>query len=422
MLGAGLALAEEPVTVRILPQAAATNVVPLRLGLQAGFFEGTGGLFRSACFVAGKADAEEQAAAAIRKAGPGVLLWPVCQGQRAYDWYGGVGPRGQRCPAVSGAQEGGHDLGTVEFVAFCRKVGAEPLLRVLLRLPGAGDAQGGSLSADLQRAADWVAYCNATNDHPLAALRRRHGAAEALGVKRWELAVPDGVAVTPGVLAATRRVYAAAMMAEDPSIRICEGPGPLLVPLRDRYVAQLMRRLADADAAERAYFENWYEVLSVANAALERLRLGAEGPVCAPFWPQQMFQRTARGRDLLTAEGLLVAAINRFPAVTPLALEGAPSEADASFRVLAAWGEDARTLVIFVYNSGVEARGVRLDLTALKRRFAFWYSDQLAAEVSKPRTAPTVPVVCHQKAGSAMSQVVFCECQPASFTRIAVKK
>lgn len=154
LLAAGVAMAEEPVTVRILPQALVTNIAPLRLGLKVGFFEGTGGVFRSACFLAGSADAEEQAAETIRKAGPGVLLWPAAAGLRSYDWYGGVGPRGLRCPAVAGAREGGHDLGTAEFVAYCRRVGADPMIRVLMRLPGAADAQDGSVAADLQRAAD----------------------------------------------------------------------------------------------------------------------------------------------------------------------------------------------------------------------------------------------------------------------------
>ena len=409
-----------------------------------------------------------EALEALRRISPGVLRWPAVSGLRFYNWYDGVGPRELRHAAAAGALEGdGRDLGTVEFVTLCRLVGAAPLMRVPLFAPGCADARVADVPAGVRLAADWVAYCNATNGHPLAVLRRRHGHASALGVRWWELAVPEGGTATADALAETCRAYAAGMKAEDASIKVgvtldaaeavgavlrragdvvdfvsCGATGACgvvqaynrergtrvaladtgLAPLRDRYVAQVLRRLEAGDAAERTYYGEWYRALGVASAALERLRCGLNGVTCAPLYPEQMLHRVPYARNMLTETGLLLAFINRFPALTPLATEGVPTEADAPFRVLAAWTEDPKALAVFVYNSGPESRVVRLDLTALKRRFAFWLSDQIAADITKPRASLTIPVFHRQKAGAALTQVIHCECPPASFTRIVVKE
>jgi hypothetical protein len=106
----------------------------------------------------------------------------------------------------------------------------------------------------------------------------------------------------------------------------------------------------------------------------------------------------------------------------PLLSEGAPTERGSPFRVQAAWTEDASALVVYVYNSGTMSREVLLDLKALKRHFAFWASDQLAADITAPREGGTVPVYRRQKAGAALTQVILCEVAPSSFTRIVVKE
>ena len=409
-----------------------------------------------------------EALTAVSNIAPGVLSWPMANGAGFYNWYDGVGPRELRhAEAAGNAEAGGHAFGTEEFVAFCRLVGAEPLVRVPLFMPGCADSRIPDLSAGVRLAADWVAYCNGTNGHPLAVLRARHGHAGALGVRCWELAVPEGCAVSADALAETCRAYAVGMKAEDPAICVgvsadtlekvghvlrragdvvdfvsCSATGTcgfirsyncghgarvavadtVLRPLRDRYVSQIMQRLERGDAAERSYYAEWYETLGVASAALERLRRGADGVTCALFESGQLLHQVPYARNMLTEKGLLLAFINRFPALTPLASEGAPTEADAPFRVLAAWTEDPHALVVFVYNSGPEARLIRLDLTALQKSFVFWLSDQIAADITHPRTAPTMPVFHRQKAGAALTQMVRCECPPASFTRIVVKE
>lgn len=366
-----------------------------------------------------------EALTALRTIGAGVLRWPVmADGPIFYNWYDGVGPNALRHAARLGTgAKTRNDFGTVEFVAFCRLVGVEPQIRVPVFLPGCADAHVPDLAAGVQLAADWVAYCNATNDHALAELRRRHNHPEALNVKRWELAVPEGRTVPAQVLAETYRAYAAAMRAEDPSIQISDSRDrPFLVPLRDRYVEQVMRRLETCDAAEHAYYGGWYETLSVANAALARLQSVQNGAVCAPFFAEKVLNQVPYARTMLSESGLLLAVVNRFPALALLTVEGLSAEEDAPFKVLAAATEDPKTLVVFIYNSGAESRTVRLDLTELKRSFMFYLSDQLYANLTLPRNDVKVPVSHRQRAGAALTQVVLCECPPASFTRLVVKE
>ncbi len=416
------------------------------------------------------ADAEDgwdsQSLEALRAVGPGVLRWPVQRGVGFYNWYDGVGPRKlRRAVSPTARAEDGHDFGTVEFVDFCRLVGAQPLMRVTVFQPGYADARVEDLDAAVRLAADWVAYCNTTNGLPLAILRARHGHAAALGVRLWELAAAEGGQLD-GV---TCRAYAAAMKAEDPLIQVgvtvegssaaqleavlqgagavldfvsCDAPGTggkiadfnrksgtrlrvadtRLTGARDRYVAQVMERLGSGDEAERRYYGTWYDSLAVAYAALERLRQGGGLLACTPYSPEQVLYHVPYARQKLTETGLLLALFNRFPAKVPLVSEGVPAEKDAPFRVQAAWTEDDSALVVYVYNAGTESREVRLDLTALNRRFAFWASDQLAAEITTRRAAQTVPVNRRQKAGAALTQVIMCEAAPASFTRIIVKE
>jgi alpha-L-arabinofuranosidase len=91
---------------------------------------------------------------------------------RYYKWREGVGPPAQR-PLMRNYVWGGREtnrVGTIEFVDFCRRVGAEPLMCVNFLSDGEKrfrETRGG----DAQEAADWVAYA------------RDHGHA----IKFWQL-------------------------------------------------------------------------------------------------------------------------------------------------------------------------------------------------------------------------------------------
>ena len=69
------------------------------------------------------------------------------------------------------------DIGTDEFVAFCRRVGAEPSITV--NVEGRG--------ATAEEAAAWVEYCNGAATSRYGAMRAANGHPEPYAVKYWEL-------------------------------------------------------------------------------------------------------------------------------------------------------------------------------------------------------------------------------------------
>ena len=92
----------------------------------------------------------------------------------------GVGPRDRRPVWVNlswkNEPEPG-DIGTDEFVAFCRRVGAEPSITV--NVEGRG--------ATAEEAAAWVEYCNGPATSRYGAMRAANGHPEPYRVKYWEL-------------------------------------------------------------------------------------------------------------------------------------------------------------------------------------------------------------------------------------------
>ena len=69
------------------------------------------------------------------------------------------------------------DIGTDEFIAFSRRMGAEPSITV--NIEGRG--------ATAEEAAAWVEYCNGPATSKYGALRAANGHPEPYGVKYWEL-------------------------------------------------------------------------------------------------------------------------------------------------------------------------------------------------------------------------------------------
>jgi hypothetical protein len=369
-------------------------------------------------------DAEEgwdhETLVALRGMSPSVIGWPAANELGAYVWYDGVGPQAVRRPAVPSAiPEEAHAFGTAEFVAFCRLIGAEPMLRVRMFEPGMVDERVPDQTAGVQMAAEWVAYCNATGDHPLALLRQRHGHPEPLRVMRWELIARGG---TDGPSAASVAAYTAAMRAEDPAICVTVSDDATLSPRSDPYVAEILRRLAVAPPDERAYYGEWYNALGLACAVLDRVEQGRCGFLATPLQPEQVLYRASRARNMLTDAGVLLALINRYPADRPVLIEGVPNTPDSSLRVQAAWSTEAGELIVFVYNAVPEAHTVRIGLAPLKRRFVLYVSEQLAPDLTARRDAQTMPVTHTQKVGSALSQTVVCEAAPCSITRLLVKE
>ncbi len=94
---------------------------------------------------------------ATRDLAPGAVRWGGLY-SRYYKWREGIGPADKR-PAARNYVWGGKEsnrVGTAEFIDFCRRVDAEPLMCV--NFMGDGDRRFASRWGDAREAAEWAAY------------------------------------------------------------------------------------------------------------------------------------------------------------------------------------------------------------------------------------------------------------------------
>jgi len=159
-----------------------------------------------------------------RELWPTLLRWGGCFSSY-YRWKEGVGPRSARRPMLNLCWGGveTNQVGTGEFVDFCRQVGADPLLSVNFESDGRKGWQrspkGEVRSAGPEEAAEWVRYCNAAD----CAQRRAHGRAEPYRVRLWQIGNETSYDRNgfDCQTAAKRTVdFAKAMRKEDPTIQL----------------------------------------------------------------------------------------------------------------------------------------------------------------------------------------------------------
>ncbi|TVY07888.1 alpha-N-arabinofuranosidase [Paenibacillus cremeus] len=112
---------------------------------------------------------------------PGVIRWPGGCFAETYDWRDGIGPREQRPTTVNwwymndGKFES-NQVGTHEFIEFCRLVNAEPYFAVNATTTTVLDAR------------NWIEYCNMPQGTTtLAQEREKNGSPEPFNVKYWGL-------------------------------------------------------------------------------------------------------------------------------------------------------------------------------------------------------------------------------------------
>jgi alpha-L-arabinofuranosidase len=141
-----------------------------------------------------------------------------------YRWREGVGPRDKR-PTMMNLMWGGlesNQVGTAEFVDFCRQVNADALMCVNFEGDGREQykyAKDSLRWGDAQEAADWVAYCNDPDNQE----RRGHGIADPLKIPFWQLGNEtsyDDRGFAKGKAIDKTIEFAKAMRAVDPSIKI----------------------------------------------------------------------------------------------------------------------------------------------------------------------------------------------------------
>ncbi|UCD53687.1 MAG: twin-arginine translocation signal domain-containing protein, partial [Phycisphaerales bacterium] len=119
---------------------------------------------------------------------PSMIRWGGCFSSY-YKWQEAVGPRAQRKPMLNLLWGGieTNQVGTAEFVDFCKQVQAEPLMSVNFESDGRKhwmkDPFGSIRSGDAAEARAWVDYCN----NPQNALRRSHGHTDPLRIGLWQI-------------------------------------------------------------------------------------------------------------------------------------------------------------------------------------------------------------------------------------------
>lgn len=112
---------------------------------------------------------------AVKDLGVPIVRYPGGNFVSGYHWMDGVGPKEQRPTVIEKAWNSleTNQFGTNEFMAWCKKVGAEPLLAVNL---GTGSPE---------EAANYLEYCNSPVGTKYSDLRAEHGFAEPHNVKTW---------------------------------------------------------------------------------------------------------------------------------------------------------------------------------------------------------------------------------------------
>jgi len=154
---------------------------------------------------------------------PTLIRWGGCFCSY-YRWKEGIGPRPARPPMINLLWGGiyNNQVGTGEFVDFCRAVGADPLIVVNFESDGrsywAKPLRGGNRSGDAREAAEWVDYCN----NPRNADRIAHGRKEPYAVKLWQIGNETSYDSGFDLDTAARKTleFARAMRKADPDIRL----------------------------------------------------------------------------------------------------------------------------------------------------------------------------------------------------------
>jgi len=114
--------------------------------------------------------------AALRKIKPPVIRWPGGCFADDYHWQDGIGPRASRPRRINihwGEVIETNEVGTHEFVEFCKLVGAEPYF--------CGNVGSGT-PRELR---DWVEYCNFPGDSSWARLRASNGSPDPMNIEYW---------------------------------------------------------------------------------------------------------------------------------------------------------------------------------------------------------------------------------------------
>lgn len=110
-----------------------------------------------------------------KELGATIVRYPGGNFMSGYNWEDGVGPKDQRPRRLDLAwfSTETNQVGTHEFMAWCRKVGLEPMFGVNLGTRGPDEAR------------HYLEYCNHPGGTALSEQRRANGADAPFGIKFW---------------------------------------------------------------------------------------------------------------------------------------------------------------------------------------------------------------------------------------------
>lgn len=156
---------------------------------------------------------------AVAQLQPPIIRWPGGCFASAYRWKDGIGPQPQRkvYPREIWDDLDVNSFGTDEFIALCRRVGAEPLLVVNIGTPQWNpnpDPQ-----EFVQDILDWIEYCNGPADSKWGKIRAANGHPEPYHVKYWEID-NETWGLTAERYAAEVLKIAPLMRSKDPQIKL----------------------------------------------------------------------------------------------------------------------------------------------------------------------------------------------------------
>lgn len=118
---------------------------------------------------------------------PPIIRWPGGCFASAYRWKAGIGPQHEReaYPREIWDDIDVNSFGTDEFIAMCRRVGAEPLIVVNIGTPNWNpDPNPEEFMQDIR---DWIEYCNGSADTKWGSVRAANGHPQPYNVKYWEI-------------------------------------------------------------------------------------------------------------------------------------------------------------------------------------------------------------------------------------------
>ena len=153
--------------------------------------------------------------AILKEIGSPIYRWPGGNFLSGYEWRDGIGDPDQRPPRYDYAWNTveSNDMGTDEYLTWCRLLGSEPYLVVNT---GFGDAYS---------AAQWVEYVNGSVETPMGLLRAKNGHPAPYGVKYWGVG-NEGYGewqlghMSPAHYVLKHNYFGEAMLEKDPTIKL----------------------------------------------------------------------------------------------------------------------------------------------------------------------------------------------------------